>query len=72
MLSLEPGGPAAQAGVLIGDILVELGGVAVNETADIQSALDGRAPGQAVDALFLRGGDSRKIAITVGERPRRG
>jgi S1-C subfamily serine protease len=72
VLSLEPGGPAAQAGVLIGDILVELGGAAVNDTGDIQSALDGRAPGQAVEAVFLRGGESRKIAINVGERPRRG
>src|SRR6266567_818037 len=36
VLSLEPDGPAAKAGVLIGDILVSLGGSAVDDTDDIQ------------------------------------
>ncbi len=71
VLSLEPEGPASRAGVLIGDILVELGGKAVSDTEDIQTALESRAVGQPVEAVFLRGGVSRKIAITVGERPRR-
>ena len=71
VLSLEPAGPAAKAGVLIGDIFVALGGSAVAETEDLQSALEGHAPGTAVEAEVLRGGDSRKVAITVGERPRR-
>jgi S1-C subfamily serine protease len=71
VLSLEPEGPAARAGVLIGDILVELGGAAVSDTEDIQGALESRTVGQPVEAVFLRGGVSRKITITVGERPRR-
>ncbi len=71
VLSLEPEGPAARAGVLIGDILVELGGTAVSDTTDIQGALENCAIGQPVEAVFLRGGASRKAAITVGERPRR-
>jgi S1-C subfamily serine protease len=71
VLSLEPEGPAAKAGVLIGDILVSLGGTIVDDTEDIQSVLEGHAVGQAVEAGFLRGGDSRTIAIAIGERPRR-
>jgi S1-C subfamily serine protease len=71
VLSLEPEGPAARAGVFIGDILVELGGAAVSDTADIQGALESCPVGQPVEAVFLRGGVSRKAAITVGERPRR-
>ncbi|HXB72124.1 MAG TPA: S1C family serine protease [Candidatus Acidoferrales bacterium] len=71
VLSLEPEGPSAKAGVLIGDILVRLGGTAVSETEEIQLVMEGHAVGQAVEAEVLRGGVSRKIAITVGERPRR-
>src|SRR5450432_73681 len=71
VLSLEPEGPSAKAGVLIGDILVALGGTAVTDTEEIQLVMEGHAVGQTVEAAVLRGGVSRKIAITVGERPRR-
>ena len=71
VLSLEPTGPAAKAGVMIGDIFVSLGGKPVEETEDLQVTLEGRAPGSTVEAEVLRGGDSRKFTITVGERPRR-
>jgi S1-C subfamily serine protease len=71
VLSLEAGGPAAKAGVLIGDIFVSLGGKAVQENEDLLAALESRAPGTSVEAGVLRGGDSRILAITVGERPRR-
>jgi S1-C subfamily serine protease len=71
VLSLESGGPAAKAGVLIGDILVSLGGTAVDDTDDIQLALESHGVGQSVEAGILRGGEARQIAITVGERPRR-
>lgn len=71
VLSLEATGPAAKAGVLIGDIFVSLGSRAVGETEDLQAALEAHAPGSTVEAEVLRGGDSRKLTITVGERPRR-
>jgi S1-C subfamily serine protease len=57
--------------VLIGDILVRLGDTAVSDTEEIQLVMEGHAVGQAVEAEVLRGGVSRKIAVTVGERPRR-
>jgi len=71
VLSLEPEGPSAKAGVLIGDILVSLGGTAVSDTEEIQLVLERYPVGQAVEAEVLRGGVSRKIAIAVGQRPRR-
>ncbi len=71
VLSLEPNGPAAKAGVLIGDIVISMDGKATAETDDIQAALDGHAVGSVIEAAVSRGGASRKIAITVGERPRK-
>jgi len=71
VLSLEPAGPAAQAGVLIGDVLLSLGGKAVPDTDDIQAVLESNSVGQSVEAEVLRGGVPRKVAIAIRERPRR-
>jgi len=71
VLSLEPGGPAAQAGVLIGDILVSLGGTKVGDTDDIQSVLENHGVGKSVETAILRGGEARSLTIVIGERPRR-
>jgi S1-C subfamily serine protease len=71
VLSLEPGGPASNAGVLIGDILVKLGGKAVHDTDDIQLGLEGHGVGQKVALEVLRGGEARQVDVVIGERPRR-
>jgi S1-C subfamily serine protease len=71
VLSSEQDGPAARAGVLIGDILVALAGRPVRDTEDIQSALDGKSIGKPIAARIVRGGQVIEINITVGERPRR-
>ena len=71
VLSLAPGGPAAAAGVLIGDILVQLAGKAVEDTDDIQLGLEGHAVGQQVELQVLRGGEARTVKVAIGERPRR-
>ena len=71
VLSAEQDGPAARAGVLIGDILVALAGEGVRDTDDIQSALDGGSVGKPIAARIVRGGQVIELSITVGERPRR-
>lgn len=71
VLSTETGGPAANAGVLIGDILISVNGKAVSDTEDVQSAMEGTRPGESVEAGLLRGGTEKRLAITIGERPRR-
>jgi len=71
VLSLEPEGPAAKAGVLVGDIFMKLGGKDLDDTEDVQSALEGCPVGEGIAAVLLRGGSSTNVTITVGERPRR-
>jgi S1-C subfamily serine protease len=70
VLSVERGGPADKAGVLVGDILVSLAGKAVADTGDVQTALESAAVGHGIEAGLLRGGEPRKITITIGERRR--
>jgi S1-C subfamily serine protease len=71
VLSVEPAGPAANAGILIGDILLALGGRATADTDDVQVALEAYGVGRKVEATVLRGGTSQSVAINIGERPRR-
>lgn len=60
-------GPADQAGVKAGDVLVELDGQPVTEES-IGGVLEKKKPGDVVEALLLRGGKREKVRITLGER----
>ena len=71
VLSLQPDGPAAKSGVLIGDVVVTLGGTEVVDTDDIQSVLERYSVGQKIDAGVVRGGTATTIGVVIGERPRR-
>jgi S1-C subfamily serine protease len=72
VLSVEPGGPAEQAGVLIGDVVLSLGGSPVVDTDDVQNALESKAVGDPIEVDLLRGGSLTRIAVITGERPNRG
>jgi len=71
VLSVEPGGPAERAGLLIGDILVALNGKSIEDTDDVQSVLEPGFVGKPVTAKLVRGGAVTEVSITVGERARR-
>lgn len=71
VILLEPTGPAANAGVLIGDILVRIAGKELRSLRSLQSALDGERIGKPVAVELLRGGKLVNLEITVGEKPER-
>ena len=63
------GGPAASAGVLVGDVLVALDTVVIDDPEDLIGRLRGRA-GQSMALTVVRGGAATTLTVTVGERPR--
>lgn len=71
VLSVEPNGPAEQAGVAMGDVLLSLNGHPVTDTEDVQAVLGPEHVGKAVLASFVRGGAHTELTITIGERPQR-
>ena len=71
-ISVDPEGPAGKAGILIGDVLLELGGRAIQESEDVQEVLDAGSVGKKLTARILRGGNAMEVGITAGERPRKG
>lgn len=71
VVTVQAGGPAEQAGLLLGDVLVALDGAPVAELEDVQERLGGDRIGLTVTALVIRAGARVEARITVGEQPRR-
>ena len=71
VVAVQPGSPAASAGLLMGDIVVSLGGTSITDPGDLASVLRPDQVGEDMTVSVLRGGEPRDIRITVGERPRR-
>ena len=72
IINLEAGGPADQAGLLLGDIITGLEGNQVSDPSDILSFLGPERVGEEANLRIVRAGQTRPVAITVGERPRKG
>ncbi|CAB3789684.1 Putative serine protease HtrA [Paraburkholderia ultramafica] len=69
--SLAQGGPAERAGVLVGDVLIELDGAPCRGMDDLYTALGSGSIGQSLKIALIRGGERTECSVTVGERPQR-
>lgn len=65
--SIEDGSPAATAGLTVGDLIVELDGVAVTGPDTLRAALGDR-PGATVQVVLYRAGARQELAVAVGSR----
>jgi S1-C subfamily serine protease len=68
IVGLEPGGPAEQQGLLIGDIIVRVAGTPVGSVDQLMEQLSGDVVGTAVDIDIVRGGELTTKSIVAGER----
>lgn len=66
--SVEDGGPAATAGVLVGDVIVELAGQPVGDPGELRTLLGDR-PGERVKLVLLRGGQRLELEAVLGSKP---
>lgn len=71
IVSLDPEGPAAKAGLLIGDIIREWNGERVTRVRGIMPRLGPDSVGKEARLALLRGGAPLEKTIVIGERPYR-
>ena len=70
VVSLASGAPAEAAGVLPGDILLEIGGVPVGRPRALAAAMGPDRIGQTVDLRVLRAGALHTpLGVTIAVRP---
>lgn len=68
IVSVEPGGPADKAGLMLGDTIVAVSGEAVRYLDDLLAALSGERVGATVPVKIVRGGQVQQVRATIGER----
>ncbi len=69
VLAVDSGGPAAKAGVQMGDIVQSVSGAAVTKAVDLLRAVRGMEPGASLGITLGRGGTSETVTVTVGTTP---
>ena len=69
IVHVEPDGPAAGAGMLLGDVLLTVAEQPVTDTGTLQEQLGPETVGTALDVRVLRGGAIMDLNVTVGTRP---
>ncbi len=67
--SVESGGPADRAGLLLGDVLVTLGETPLPSMDDLLGALSGDLVGKEAPMEVVRAGKLTRLKVTIGERP---
>lgn len=68
IVGVKDGTPAADAGMLVGDVLLSLESHVLKSPEDLFELLIGDRVGRPVSLLVLRGGVPTDVTVTVGER----
>jgi serine protease Do len=64
---VNPGSPAAAAGLRSNDVITEVAGHRIDGSAALQRVIQSRAPREAVDVVFVRGGRRAVAKVQLGE-----
>lgn len=61
----QPRSSAREAGLEVGDLLLQVDGTAVPRVADLQRVIWAKPPGSAVDVVFLRRGQTFRVPVPL-------
>jgi putative serine protease PepD len=68
--SVQPGGPAAKAGIAPGDVITSIAGQPIQSPADVPQVLATLQPGETVTiAVTKRDGSQANVKVTLGQYP---
>jgi S1-C subfamily serine protease len=67
--SIDPDGPAARAGLLVGDIVTTWNSRPLDRVREVMRLLGSDSIGNTIDLGLLRGGAPTTLKVVIGERP---
>ena len=70
IVGIADGAPAAEAGLLVGDILVSVDGGSGIDPEDVLARLTAARVGSSIGVRVIRGRQEVELGVVVGERPR--
>ncbi|HEY0514282.1 MAG TPA: trypsin-like peptidase domain-containing protein [Thermoanaerobaculia bacterium] len=68
IISVQPGSPADQAGLVLGDTILAFAGTPLRHPGELLPLLDEERIGKAARLGILRAGEARDVQVTVGVR----
>jgi serine protease Do len=63
-----PGAPAAEAGLMPGDVITKVNGQDVKDAGDLTRQIGGMKPGEKIQLSFLRNGADQTVAVTLASQ----
>ncbi len=67
---VREGSPAAHAGIVAGDVIVNFGGIKIENVYDYTYALGEFKPGEKIEVVIKRSGEEIAIELELASRPR--
>jgi putative serine protease PepD len=67
--SVEPGSPAQDASLQVGDVITRVGTFTVSDPQSLTAAVRIQTVGQQVPVEIIRGGESRTVEVTLAQVP---
>ena len=68
VVTVASGGPAANAGVMVGDVILSIEGHSIEQPADLLAFLEPDTVGKTFTVHVLRGGTAIDLKVKIGER----
>jgi len=67
--AVVPGSPAAKAGIVAGDIILEFDGNKLDDATSLAQLIRGKKVGDRVTLKLLSGGQEKTVTVTLEEMP---
>lgn len=64
-----PGGPAARAGLRVGDVIIKMDGWEVRNYDTLKTILNRKKAGQTLKLVIIRGNKQMEVPLVLGEKP---
>jgi len=71
VMNVDNSGPSAAAGIRQGDVIVALNDEKLSGVRSLLRSLGPDSVGSVIDLSVRRGGEPRRVKLTIGERPER-